>query len=184
MKKFFLNLAIIFVSFFIVQKTHALTFDLVAPEGQLQRGQEVKFTININTEGKSYSSVMIGMTYQTQYLQYISVSPGNTFSTVSMTPAGDGKMIINGSSTSPYSGTGVFAYVTFKIIATDSGSTQLCALFNPDITPTIAPTTLHQSTTLPTALPTSGITAGTNQIILGSLFIALAGAGFTLFKKI
>ncbi len=200
MRRIFLNLIIIFLGFFIVQKTYALIlFDIVGPEGQLQSGQEVIFTININTDGKSYSSAMIGMTYDTQYLQYVSVTPGNTFTTITMTPAGNGNMIINGSSASPYSGTGVFAYVTFKIIATAPGSTKLCALYNPDVTPTSPQSTLAsqltnpptqltnpptQLTNPPTALPKAGVFSLPNQIVLGILFLALAGIGFAFFKKI
>lgn len=167
---------IVFFCFFFAKNIYALNFDLVAPSGELQRGQEVKFTINIDTEEKSYSSTQIGMTYETQYLEYVSVSPGDAFTTVSTTPAGDGKIIITGSSSSPYSGSGVFAYVTFKIIAAGPGSTQLCALFNPEITPTSPPN--------PTALPTTGVVANISQIILGSVFLALASAGFIIFKKL
>ena len=181
MKKVFLLVLFFLGIFLLPTKTFALTFDLIPPSGQLERGQEIKFTINIDTEGKSYTSTQIGMTYDTQYLEYVSISPGDTFTTVSSQPQDGGKMIIIGSSTNGYSGSGVFAYVTFKIIAASAGSTQLCTLFNPDTTPTIAPT----SPPKPTVLPTSGETNGAiKSFLIGTVFLALAGSGFLIFKKI
>lgn len=177
MKKIIKIFLFIIFYFFFVKNVSALTFDLVAPEGQLERGQEVKFTINIDTEGKSYGSTQIGMTYETQYLEYISVSAGDTFTTVSATSQGEGKLIITGTSTNGYSGSGVFAYVTFKIIAASSGSTQVCALFNPD-TPTNTP-----APPPPTALPTSGTTVNFKYgLTIALIFFALAGSAFALFK--
>lgn len=177
MKKIFL---IVFLfSFLILPKNvFGLTFDLIPPEGELQRGQEIKFIVNIDTEGKSYSSVKIGMTYETQYLEYISTSAGDTFSSVSTDNLGEGNLIISGTSTSPYSGKGVFAYVTFKIIAQAPGSSQLCALYNPDITPTLQPTKI-----IPTALPTSGIMGNVNKgVFIGAVFLFLS-AGFFVLKN-
>ena len=174
----------------------ATTFDLIAPSGPLERGQEIKFTINIDTEGKSLSSTSIGMTYDTQYLEYISVSPGNTFTTVSASLQDGGKLIINGSSTAPYSGSGVYAYVTFKLIATQSGSTQLCVLFNPTTPtstpgptsppgPTVTPGGPTSPPTVPTSLPKTGETQPmTKGIVLATFFFILATGGFLIFKKI
>lgn len=180
LKKITYFLIIFFGYFLLAKNSFALTFDLIAPTEQLQRGQEVKFTINIDTEGKSYASVQIGITYDTQYLEFISVSPGDTFSTISSEPAGDGKLIIKGSTESSYSGSGVFAYVTFKLIASSPGSTQLCALFNPENTPTPKPTS-HP----PSVLPTSGDTNGVNKgVFVGLLFLILAGSGLVVFKNI
>lgn len=179
--------------FLVPTSVDALTFDLIAPSGQLQSGQEVKFTINIDTEGKSYSSTQIGMTYDTQYLEYVSTTVGNTFTTVSANQEGEGRLIISGSSTSGYSGSGTFAYVTFKIIATAPGSTQLCALFNPEVTPTPAPgeptaTPAPGSTATPvppTALPTSGDVNGVGRgLALGMIFLVLAGGGFFVFRNL
>lgn len=175
---------------FIPSSVLATTFDLIAPTGQLTSGQEVKFTINIDTEGKSLSSTSIGMTYDTVYLQYVSTSPGNTFTTVSSTTQDGGKLIINGSSTTPYSGSGAYAYITFKLIATQPGSTQLCALYNPvETTPTSAPTSAPGSPTTPpaapTALPNTGGTETTAKgIVLAAFFFILATGGFLIFKKI
>lgn len=180
---------------FIPSSVLAVTYDLINPTGQLVRGQDVQFTININTESKSIASAAIGMTYDTQYLEYISVTPGDTFTTVSADVQGGGKLIINGTSTSPYSGSGTFAYVTFKLIATQSGSTQLCVLFNPATsTPTPVPTSAPAATAVPgvttyapapTSLPKTGESGAIkNGIVLGSFFFLLATGGFFVFKKI
>lgn len=176
MKKLFLIILSLFIFLSLAKSSYAISFDLLAPTGEIQRGQEIKFTINVDTEGKSYTSTQIGMTYETQYLEYVSVSAGNSFTTVSADPQGTGKLIISGSSTSGYSGSATFAYVTFKLIASAPGSTQLCVLFNPQITPTSPPA--------PTALPTSGVSAGFVQTTLGLAFLALAGAGFVVFKNL
>lgn len=163
----------------MAKSSFALTFDLIAPTEQLQSGQDVRFTVNINTEGKSYTSTKIGMTYDTQYLEYVSVSAGNTFTTVTADPQGEGRLIISGNSTAGYSGSGTFAYVTFKIIAAGPGSTELCALFNPD-TPTNTP-----APPPPTALPTSGVIGNFKYGLgLGLVFLALAGGGFVVFKNL
>mgnify|MGYP001566602206 CR=1 FL=1 len=183
--KTFLVLMLCFFSFiFYVLPAHALTFDLVAPSGELTRGQDVKFTVNINTEGKSMTNTAIGMTYETQYLEYVSVVPGDSFTTVSADVQGDGKFIITGTSTTPYSGSGVFAYVTYKLIATGPGSTKLCALYNPQTpTVTLAPAG-PTSPPAPTALPKTGESNSTVKgAILASLFFVAAGVSLFVFKK-
>lgn len=181
----FFLLMLIFIPSFVL----ATTFDLIAPSGQLVRGQEVKFTININTESKSLASSSIGMTYNTQYLEYVSVLASDTFTTISADVQNGGKLIITGSSTTPYSGTGTFAYVTYKLIATASGSTQLCVLFNPaSATSTPAPTsTPAASGPSPTSAPSLPKTGGsepiTNGIISGLFFFILATGGFFVLRK-
>lgn len=188
--KLFLSVSLCILFFMLyVTTAHALTFDLIAPTEQLVRGQDVKFTVNVDTEGKSLSSTSIGMTYETQYLEYVSVTPGDTFTTVSADVQGDGKFIVTGTSTTPYSGSGVFAYVTYKLIATGPGSTQLCALYNPaSSTPTPGPTSTPgpgaTSAPAPTSLPKTGESSSTIQgAILASLFFIAAGAGLFIFKK-
>ena len=183
--KTFLSVSLCILFFMLyVTTAQALTFDLIAPTDQLVRGQDVKFTVNVDTEGKSLSSTSIGMTYETQYLEFVSVSPGNTFTTVSADVQGDGKFIITGTSTTPYSGSGVFAYVTYKLIATGPGSTQLCALYNPQ-TPTSTPAPGGPtSPPAPTALPKTGESKSTVQgAILASLFFIAAGVSLFVFKK-
>jgi len=172
--------------FFCAKSADALSFDLIGPTEELIRGEEVQFTINIDTEGESRQSTLIGMTYETQYLEYVSVAPGNTFTTISADVQEGGKIVFTGSSESGFSGSGTYAVVTFNLIATEAGSTQLCALYNPGTTPTPAPTsTPGPNTPIPTALPTSGVTDKTTRnIALGILFVGLSSVGFFVFKKI
>lgn len=194
MKKILITILFILGILIVPLSVSATTFDLIAPAEQLVRGQNVKFTVNIDTEGKSLSSISIGMTYETQYLEYVSTVPGNSFTTVSTDVQSGGKLLITGSSTTPYSGSGVFAYVTFKLIATAPGSTQLCALFNPaSSTPTPGPTATPGPTStpggptsppVPTSLPKTGESSSTVQgIILAALFFIVAAGGFIAFRK-
>lgn len=183
MKKIIITILLILGVLIVPHSVSATTFDLIAPSGELIRGQEIKFTINIDTEGKSLSSTVIGMTYKTQYLEYVSVLPGNTFTTVSADVQEGGKLLITGSSTTPYSGAGIFAYVTFKLIATGPGSTELCALYNPSI-PTPTPPSGPTSPPIPTSLPKSGETKSVSQgIILAAFFLITAAGGFFVLKK-
>lgn len=183
MKSFITVLLCVLGFAFYASSAFALTFDLVAPSEQLTSGQDVKFTVNINTEGSSLSTSTIGMTYETQYLEYVSVAPGDSFTTVSADVQGDGKLLLTGTSTAPYSGSGVYAYVTFKLIATGPGSTQLCALYNPQ-TPTATPAPAATSAPAPTALPKTGQGDSTVQgAILASLFFVAAGISLFVFKK-
>jgi len=209
MKKILITILFILGILIIPNSVSAITFDLIAPSGELIRGQEVKFTININTEGRSLSSTSIGMTYETQYLEYVSTLPGNTFTTVSTDVQGGGRLIISGSSTSPYSGSGTYAYVIYKLIATGPGSTELCALFNPSVspTPTLTPTGRPQPTytpyppqpTSPPGQPTytpyppqptaapprpGSINQTTKGAILGAIFLVVAAGGMIVFKKL
>lgn len=175
-KKFLLVLLIGVIFLFIPRKTYAVKFDLIAPqppEGGFMRGQTVQFTINIDTQGQTINSTQIGMTYETQYLEYISTTPGNAMTTVATDNLGDGKLLFNGENTAGFSGQGTFAYVSFKIIAQAPGETQLCVLWNPQATPTNPPqpTPPPQSSSPP---PTSGEVKGvlTNSLF-GLIFISI-----------
>lgn len=184
MKKIIIAILLILGVLIIPHSVSATTFDLIAPSGALVRGQEVRFTINIDTEGQSLSSTIIGMTYQTQYLEYVSTLPGNSFTTVSADVQSGGNLLITGSSTTPYSGTGAFAYVTFKLIATGPGSTELCALYNPSSPTPTSPPGSTTSPLAPTSLPNTGESGLTVQgAILASLFFAAAGISFFVLKK-
>jgi hypothetical protein len=184
MKRFFAILLCVLGFMLFAPSASALTFDLVAPSGELTRGQDVKFTVNINTEGSSIATSTIGMTYETQYLEYVSAAPGDSFTTVTANVQGDGKLLLTGTSTAPYSGSGVFAYVTFKLIATGPGSTKLCALYNPE-TPTATPVPAGPTAPpAPTALPKTGQGDSMAQgAILASLFFIAAGVSLFVFKK-
>lgn len=178
--------------------TYAATasFGITPPSGQLTRGQNVDFTITVDTQGQSISSTSVGMIYDMEFLQYVSAAPGDAFTTVNAEAqeAGDynfpsagvkkaGRLIINASSPSGFSGTGTFAIVTFKLIATSAGSAELCVLYNPEITPTPNPV-VPTSAPKPTALPKTG---SMDQVAQGAIlgfgaFLILAG-GFMLVNK-
>jgi len=172
MKRFALTGFLLLVTLFILpSRSLALKYDLIPPSGQLQRGQDIQFTINIDTEGASVSSTQIGMDYETQYLQYISLVPGSTMTTVSVSQLNNNKLLFSGSNASGFTGTGVFAYVNFKIIAESPGETELCVLWAPS--PTSAPqATSIPASPAPTALPTTGIVKKTTIIAtVGAIFL-------------
>jgi hypothetical protein len=186
MKKILITTLLFLGVLIIPNSVLATTFDLIGPSSTPVRGQEVKFTINVDTEGASLSSAVVGMTYETKYLEYVSVVPGNSYTTVLADVQSGGRLVITGSSVGPYAGSGVFAYVTFKLIATGSGETQLCALFNPS-SPTSTPppgATTIPSSPVPTSLPTSGESKPAAQgVIIASLFFVAAGVGLFVLKK-
>lgn len=143
--------------FFFTNPTLATTFDLfVSTPGPYNRGQEVTFTININTEGATLNNTAIGMTYDTQYLEYLNTLPGENFSTITTDNLGNGKLVFYGNSPSGFSGQGKYVDVVFKLIAQAPGETELCVLWNPQSTPT--PTPIPQATNPPqtTRPPVSG----------------------------
>lgn len=167
----------IFVFLFIFSsKVNATTFDLyVSTQPPYNRGQEITFTININTEGATLNNTSIGMTYDTQYLQYLNTIPAGSFETVTTDNLGDGKLVFYGSSTNGFSGQGKFVDVVFKLIAQAPGSTELCVLWNPQQNPT--PTTAPQ----PTSLPRSGNNNPFKKAgIMGAVFIFLTTNLFLL----
>lgn len=127
---------------FFVRPSFATQFDLIPPSGTLQRGQDITFTINIDTEGTSLTSIQSGLTYDSTLLQYVSVTAGAAMNSVvgDTSTYGTGKVLFTGSNTAGFNGTGVFATVVFTIIAQSSGSTEICTLWLPEPTPTIAPT--------------------------------------------
>ena len=127
--------------FYYPKNAQALYFDIIAPDETFNQGDEVTFTILINTEGAAINSARTGVEYDTVSLEFVNAIPGDTFSSISVEDLGGGRFILTGSSDTPYSGSGVFAYVTFRIIATEPGSTELCVLFDPDAEPTVTPST-------------------------------------------
>jgi len=119
----------------------AISFEIVPPGGQLVRGQEVTFTINIDTGGESITTIQSGMTYVTTALEYVSSAAGPAMDSIQVdTTLGAGKLLFTGTKAAGFTGKDAFATVVFKIIATESGSTELCTLWQPTTTtPTPAP---------------------------------------------
>ena len=180
--------------FVLAPSTFATKFDLVPPTGDLQRGQNITFTINIDTEGTSVTSIQSGLTYDATLLQYVSVTAGAAMSSIvaDTTTYGSGKVLFTGTNNAGYNGTGVFATVIFTIIAQSSGSTEICSLWLPTATPTPNPSpTVGPSPTpgptappQPTALPQTGTTDSKNiALIFAVSFFVAAGGIFYLSQK-
>lgn len=163
----------------VVAQSHrvlAIKYDLIAPTGTLTRGQDVTFTVNVDTEGQPLSTAQVGLTYTTDVLQYSSTAAGNTFTTVTGTPGTSGNLTINASSSTAFNGSGTFATVTFKLIADSAGSTTLCTLTSPTTAPTTAPTVPTSTTSAqPTRLPTTGDSDNVFRgLSVGGVFILIA----------
>lgn len=121
---------------------HAISFEIIPPSGQLSQGQEVTFTINLDTAGASVTTIQSGMTYVTTALEYVSAAAGAAMDSIQVdTTQGAGKLLLTGTKAAGFTGKDAFATVVFKIIATQSGSTELCTLWQPETTtaPTPAP---------------------------------------------
>lgn len=157
----------------------ATQYDLIAPEGALKRGDEIQFTITIDTgSGASPATAQIGLTYDTKYLEYKGTTPGDTYSTISAQEISTGKILITGQNPIDTSSSGVLAYINFKIIAAAAGSTELCTLFPPDTTPTPSPTTPpgtpQPTTPPPTSLPKTGNASETTKLaVIGGIFLSI-----------
>lgn len=159
LKIFFLTLLLFLI--FSPKPILATTFDLYASTPPpYNRGQEITFTINIDTEGASLTNAAIGMTYDTQYLELVNTLPGQTFPTITTDNLGGGKLVFYGQSSTGFSGQGKFVDVVFKLIAQAPGSTELCVLWNPETTPTpkseITPTKSEINPTSQPKPPVSG----------------------------
>lgn len=176
----FLIVAFLTLILMVPRSAYALSYDLIPPSGVLQRGQDVQFIIDIDTQGASVSNTQVGMTYQTQYLQFKSVSQGDAMTSVTSTEATTGTLLLTGTNTNGFTGTGTFAYVTFTLIATAPGSTELCVLFAPSVTPTpLTPTTPPQ----PTQLPKTGFVESRNTAsVAGGVFILGALGTYLWFR--
>ncbi|NTU73143.1 hypothetical protein HGB07_03150 [Candidatus Roizmanbacteria bacterium] len=166
---------------FLPRPTFALSYELISPSGTLSRDQSVPFTLNINTAGENITSATVGMTYDTQYLQYLSTTPGTAMTLITATETEPGKIVITGQNSSGFNGNGQFAVVSFKIIATAPGETELCALYAPSTTPTPVsntPTTVNGFTPAPTVpLPTRMPVTGSSQA--RDNFLVIAGVAFS-----
>ena len=163
----------------LTRSAHAVSYSLFPPTNALTQGGQAQFVITLDTQGTSVSSGQVGLTYDTSVLQYQSTSPGASMSSVEATQAGTGTLLLNGANGSGFSGTGDFATVTFTILASSSGSTQLCALFTPSGTP--APTTPPAITSPPTRLPRTGNVSYTENIILAGMILLVLFVGVRMF---
>lgn len=176
--KFFFNFLFLLSILFFAKNSYAIRYSLIAPSGTLTRGQTVTFTINIDTQGTTITEAKIGMTYETQYLEYVNTIAGDAFPNLTTTPQEDGKLIFSATSTG-FNGNTTFAQVNFKIIAEAPGETQLCVLWEvPNNTP-------QPTSPQPTALPKSGNNQLTKKLgLIGSGFFAFSLLGYLLSKNL
>jgi len=123
-----------------VQKSEAALYFVEAPASPLTRNLEYDFIITVDTLGTPMTTGIADVTYETQYLQLVSVSNGNFFDSVTHTTPATGTIRLTGTNASAKSGSGNFAIIRFKLIATAAGSTTLCSV-EPVTTPTPVPTT-------------------------------------------
>lgn len=174
---FFLFLTPFFAS------VHAISFSLIAPTppaGGFKAGDTLQFQVTIDTEGQKVTTTQVGVNYESQYLSVQSVTKGTAFSTITYTTESSSKILISGSESAGFTGTGAYAYINFKIIAQAPGSTQLCSLYvptttpttPPQATPTFPPGTTPLPTNIPTQLPKTGV--------LDNTYSALPLIGFIL----
>jgi hypothetical protein len=163
-----------FVFFIFPKKTLALRYSLIAPSGTLNRGQTVTFTINLDTQGQTVTNAQVGMTYETQYLEYVNTIAGSAFPNLTTQPQSGGKLLFSATSAG-FNGNSTFAQVNFKIIASAPGSTELCVLWQvsptpSQPTPTPPPTGSSPTPTSPqaTSIPQTGSVERTrNSLIVG-----------------
>lgn len=149
------NLAVLLILAFTTLLPHqvfaATQLDLSIPPGPYSRGQSFQVSITMNTQGGTVSSLTTGLTYDTTFLEYQSTLPGDAMDSVTAEPSGTGKYILRGTKGSGgFSGSGTFALVNFKIIASAPGSTEICALVpvsenNPTPPPAAVPTSLPKT---------------------------------------
>jgi len=184
---------IVSLFFVLVPSSLATKFDLVPPSGTLQRGQDITFTINIDTEGTSVTSIQSGLTFDATLLKYVSVTAGAAMNAVvaDTTSYGTGKVLFTGTNNTGFNGTGIYATVVFNIIAQSSGSTEICSLWLPTPTATPGPTSAAAPTAIPptaapqpTALPVTGSTeSGNAMTVIAVGFLAAAGGVFYFSQR-
>ncbi len=182
-------------------KALAVKYTLTAPTGVLNRGDNVQFTVNIDAQGETLTSGATEISYKTQFLQYVSTTNGNFFTTATGTDTGN-TVKLTGSTSTGKTGTGTFAVITFKLIASAPGETELCSIITPSPTqvptgqPTVAPTNIPVATSTPkptstpvptntpkptiSQLPRSGSTDAT--FFLSVIGISASSIGFILQK--
>lgn len=129
------------------------------PGSPLRKDQIVQFALTADTGGSTVRTANGGITYQTQYIQFLNVQAGSAFPTVTQDTSVPGTVMLNFSNPDGFSGTGVVAILTFRIVSDVPGSTQLCSTFIPSPTPTNSPTPTDSPTPTPSDTPTATPTA-------------------------
>lgn len=168
-----------------------LTYDLIAPTGTLKRGDTARFQVNIDTDDQTITSSSVGMTYDTNYIDFKSITAGNAMTSVSKTDTETGKFLMNGSNNAGFKGFGVFAYVDFQITADAPGSTELCSLWGPTpTTPPPNPTSPPNATSppnptspQPTELPRAGSSTQADLFAVVGFSLFFLAVGTRLFAN-
>jgi hypothetical protein len=150
--KVFGLLSVFLISLFLVPKALATPSVMIEDiTEQLVRGEEYNFVVTIDTLNDSIDTISSGFTYETEYLQLVSVTNGNFFDSTTYTEESTGEIILTGTSTEAKSGSGTFAIVRLKLIADSAGSSTLCSIVS--ITPTATPGPTTPPGTTPTTAP-------------------------------
>lgn len=165
-KSIIILITFLFALFLWVPKSQAaILMSIEAPSEELVRQQEYDFLVTIDTFGEQVGNIKASVDYQSQYLELVSVNNGNFFNTISHTTPSVGKIELTGSNTSPKAGSGTFAIVRFKLIATAPGSTTLCTVTPiTETTPIPSPTTPPSCGQSPCDDTTNPCAAGTTCV--------------------
>ena len=173
---------IVFFAFFVAKPVHAVFYGITGPSGEVVRDQEYEWTITVDTQNQAMTQGIAAVTFNSQYLQYVSTTPGNFFNSVSASPSTT-TVVLTGTNLSAKSGTGTFAKVKFKLIATAPGSTELCTVA-PLATPTPTPTTPPSVSTATPIPPTAIIVTPTPTAIVQTGFGSQMLFGIVAFSLI
>lgn len=204
-----LILSVFFLSLLWPIKALAVSFFLTEPEPPFSQDQEIEYTININTQGETLTSIEAEMIFDTDYLEYISTTAGAIFPNVSADEIESGILQIS-ATVNPgdpgVTGTGTFAVVRYRLTGSPQDDVELCAVTVVTPTPSPSPTTPPSQPTPTTSLevtntpipttppqptsppPTTPVTTlprtGTmeNIIIIATLGLFFASFGFGLLK--
>lgn len=187
LKKFFLIFfLLILAALFIPKWARAISFNVVPPSGTLTRDQEYDFFITVDTQGEQITTTRARVTYESQYLQLVSVTNGDFFDSITNEETQVGSILLTGTNNTAKAGSGNFAVIRFKLIATAPGSTTLCTVA-PEDTPTPVPTAVPTSppppvyTPVPTAIPQAGSIIGWqvgSLVALGLIGLGILGVLF------
>jgi len=129
---FLIVLSLIFFAF--PAKAAAVSMTIDGPT-ELVRGEEYDFVVTIDTFNTAITTIQGEVTYEAQYLQFVSLTKGNFFESVTNTEEQTGVITLTGTNSSAKTGSGTFAIIRFKLIAEAPDSSTLCA-----ITPLISET--------------------------------------------
>jgi len=138
LKKWLLLLILIFSIFLFAPKTWAASMTIEPITEQLVRGEEYDFVVTVDTFNDSVDTLSGTFTYETEYLQLVSVTNGNFFDSTTYTEEATGEIILTGTNSAAKSGSGTFAVVRLKLTADSAGSSTLCTIL--PITPSGTPT--------------------------------------------